>query len=391
MLQLCMAVSQCRHFSGYKPCAKSSSCDDGCLHKDIPRLNVLLIHLGALGAVVRSTSLLASIHRKYPGCRLIWVTEAPAHTLLRGHPLVDVVYSTSESDLLELASWDFEVALVIDKSRKAAGILRRVTFDQIFGFEVSPQSGAVLPATVAATELWEIGLSNHKKFFQNTKSESQLIHEALELGAWTRGDYNLPLSSSEQKISSERRQQWTADPGQPLIGINTGASPTIPYKKWTVAYQRELIVKLQARHGGNIVLLGGPEDTERNAQIAEGLNVAQSPTTAGLRDGLLSVDACDLVFTGDSLGMHMAIARKKFVIAWFGPTCAQEIDLFERGVKVLAKVPCGPCWKRVCDQAVMCYDQVDFKELFSALEKGIQFWEKSPSSSSKPPFLETSF
>ena len=386
-----MAVTQCRYFSGYKPCSKSSSCDDSCWHKDIPRLNVLLVHLGALGAVVRSTSLLSAIHKKYPGCRLIWVTDTPAHRLLSGHPLLDAVYSTAESDLLELANWDFEVALVVDKSRKAGGILRRVNVDQVFGFEISPQSGAVLPATAAAAELWEIGLSDQKKFFQNQKSENQLVHEALELGPWNRDEYNLPLTTLEQKNAQGRHQQWTADSSQPVIGLNTGASPTIPYKKWTVEYQRELIMKLQTRGYHNIVLLGGPEDTERNTQIAEGLNVIQSPTTAGLRDGLVSVEACDIVFTGDSLGMHMAIARKKFVIAWFGPTCAQEIDLFERGVQVLAKVPCGPCWKRVCDHAVMCYDQVDSKELFSALEKGIQFWEKSPSSSSKRPFLEISF
>jgi heptosyltransferase-2 len=383
-----MAVPACRHFSGYKPCSKNSVCDESCPALSVARVNVLLVHLGALGAVVRSTSLLASIHRRFPGCRLVWVTDTPAHTLLKGHPLVDVVYSTSEADLLELSCWDFEVGLVVDKSRRAGGVLRRVKVDTIFGFEVDARTGAVLPATAAATELWEIGLSDRKKFFENSKPETQLVHEALELGTWTREEYNLPLTSDELKTARRRRDEWTRSFRQPVIGINTGASPTIPYKKWTVEFQRELIQKLS--YFKNIVLLGGPEDTLRNSQIAEGLDVMQSPTTAGLRDGLVSVEACDIVLTGDSLGMHMAIARQKFVVAWFGPTCSHEIDLYDRGVKVLAQVDCGPCWKRVCDKPVMCYDRVEFAQLHSALEKGITFWEKSQSSSSKRLFLEIS-
>ena len=62
--------------------------------------------------------------------------------------------------------------------------------------------------------------------------------------------------------------------------------------------------------------------------------------------------------TGDSLGMHMAIALKKHVVAWFGPTSPQEIDLYERGVKILADVGCAPCWKSSCDVLHPCRDRV---------------------------------
>ena len=113
----------------------------------------------------------------------------------------------------------------------------------------------------------------------------------------------------------------------------------------------------------------------------------QSPTRKGLRDGLASVEACDLIFSGDSLGMHMGIALKKWVVAWFGPTCAQEIDLYGRGVKVMTKATCSPCWKRVCSQPVMCYDQVDFDQALNGLSKGIEWLTLS----SKQHFPETSF
>ncbi len=141
--------------------------------------------------------------------------------------------------------------------------------------------------------------------------------------------------------------------------------------------------------------MGGPEDRIRNQQIAYGLNVISSPTDHGLRDGLISVSACDIVVTGDSLGMHMAIALKKWTVAWFGPTCAHEIDLFGRGVHVLTAAECSPCWKRTCHNSPMCYDRVNLNEIVEGVQKGV-LWLTSSSiprlsviSSSPSPYSDT--
>lgn len=364
-----MAMINCRYFSGYKPCAKSESCDEACDRLDIPTISILIVHLGALGAVVRSTSLLKAIKRKFPGCMITWVTDAPAHRLLQGHPGIDRVLTTSEEDLLQLSTLEFECAYVIDKSLKAAGVIRRTTVDQVYGFKVNPRNGAVIPATAAAQELWNLGLDNHQKFFVNQKPETQLLIEAMELGYFRRDEYWLELTETEKKEAHRRRSTWTASDDDVVIGLNTGCSTVIPYKKLTVKFHREIIQSIQKKYPkASIVLLGGPEDTLRNQQISDGLAVINSATESGLRDGLVSVAACDVAITGDSLGMHMAISQKKQVIAWFGPTCAHEIDLYDRGHKILTKAPCSPCWKRTCEKPIMCYDQVSLEEIIDAIE-----------------------
>lgn len=380
-----MAVTTCRHFSGYKPCGKNSSCEESCLHKSIPSSYVLIVHLGAIGAVVRATSLLRGIKRKYPGSHVTWVTDAPSDQLLRNHPLIDRVLTTKTDDLVSLSALEFDVAYMIDKSLKAAGVLKQTHADVVFGFKAAARGGAIVPATPAANELWQLGLDNHKKFFVNTKAETQLMVEALELGEFQRDEYDLHLSFEEQLESLRRRQEWQQG-REVIIGLNTGCSSVIPYKKLSVEFQRRIIQIIQNELNVSIVLLGGPEDSERNQQIGQGLPVIQSSTTAGLRDGLVSVAACDVVLTGDSLGMHMAIAQKKHVVAWFGPTCAQEIDLYGRGEKILSKAPCAPCWKRVCDKQTMCYDQVSIVEVIEALKRG--FNQCLLTSSSKQPFSE---
>lgn len=361
--------TDCRFFNGYKPCGLNSQCNSSCTHFQKRGSQILLIHLGALGAVVRSTALLASIHRKYSNAQITWVTDAPAHKILQGHPDIHRVLTTQEADLLELSALKFDVALIVDKSVKATGVLRRTQADLILGF-VASQHGAILPANQAAHELWSLGLDNNKKFYVNQKTEIELVAEALELD-FQKDDYNLPLTQKEKDLQFQRWNEWSYQGRKTVVGINTGCATTLPAKKLSVENHRELIRRLESYHDIQIVLLGGPEDTERNLQIGQGNSCLQSPTQLGLRDGLVSVAACDVVISGDSLGLHMAISQKKRVIAWFGPTCAHEIELYGRGKKVLTQAPCSPCWKRSCQKPVMCYDLVETDDITYALRQQI--------------------
>jgi heptosyltransferase-2 len=382
-----MVQTKCRFFNGYKPCGKQEVCSTHCPERDLIQSSVLIIHLGALGAVVRATALLAVIQQKYRGAHITWVTDRPADQLLKNHPRIDRVLTTSHEDLLQLSALEFDFAFVIDKSLKASGVLKQTKAQKVFGFQADAQAGAIMPATSAAVELWQLGLSNHAKFNLNQKSEVQLMVEAFELPRASLPAYDLPLNSAEAKLEQKRRGQWQLRADQPIFGLNTGCSSVIAAKKMTVEFQRDIIQALLSRGFENLVLLGGPEDRERNYQIGEGLPVFQSPTDLGLRDGLVSVAATDLVLTGDSLGMHMAISQKKFVVAWFGPTCAQEIELYGKGVKVLSDATCGPCWKRTCDQTQMCYDQVRLESVLQALLQGHDQWQlQNESSFFKPLF-----
>ena len=380
----------CRYFNGYKPCGKSSTCDTNCPHKNIPTETILVIHLEALGAVLRATSILPAIKRNFPNAHITWVTQAPAQAFFFENPLVDRVLTTKTEDLLQLSALNFDKAFVVDKSLKANGILKQTSYKKLYGF-TNTKYGAIVPATPAGEELWQLGLDNHKKFFVNQKAETQLMIEALELGPFQRDEYQFFFSAAEKKKSQERRRRWSKDHQKLVIGLNTGCSTVIPYKKLSINEHRELIFDLIDLNLGEIVLLGGPEDKERNLEIARGIQgIHLSNCEGGLRDGLVSVDACDLVVSGDSLGMHMAIARQKWVVAWFGPTCAQEIDLYERGVHVITQASCHPCWKRQCDKEVMCYDLVDRRDILRGLQKGIDWHQKNRQKLSKNPGSYTS-
>jgi heptosyltransferase-2 len=70
--------------------------------------------------------------------------------------------------------------------------------------------------------------------------------------------------------------------------------------------------------------------------------------------------------------MHMAIALEKHVVVWFGPTCAQEIELYGRGVKLQADVTCSPCWRQSCDLEPKCFNQVEPARIEAAVRACIE-------------------
>ena len=114
-----------------------------------------------------------------------------------------------------------------------------------------------------------------------------------------------------------------------------------------------------------VLLLGGTSETELNNRLVETIGDSRliaTPTQEGIRRGLLYIAACDACLTGDTFGLHAAIALKVPTVAFFTISCDVEIDFYDRGYLVLADVPCRPCWKSWCPDPI-CIDRVDLDEL----------------------------
>jgi ADP-heptose:LPS heptosyltransferase len=359
----------CRHFSGYKPCRHKRLCD-GCPAYEARGTRILLINLDAMGDVVRTTALLPALKRRYPESHITWITLKNASPILQGNPYVDEVILYGPEAVLELEPRSFEVALNVDKSRRSGALVRRVRAAARYGFGVE-ENGAIVPLSPEAHYQYWTGLDDELKFYGNRKNEQEMLAETMGVG-YRRDPYVLELSAEERAYVAGRRQAWGLSPDRVVVGLNTGCSELYPYKRLPVEYQAELVDLLWQRHPEiGLMLLGGPEDVERNARIAATARapVVETPCTEGLRRGLQYMELADVVVTGDSLGMHLAIGLRKWVLAWFGLTCEQEIDLFDRGEKVLAKVACRPCWRRGCEEPVKCFERVDLGELASAADR----------------------
>ena len=351
----------CRFFNGYKPCSFKRSCE-GCPHHSPVATRVCVISLEALGAVLRSTVLLEPIRKKYPNAHITWITYPSAKSLLDHNSQIDRLLVVDGKNSQVFDHLEFDVLMAVDKSMEAGALAERVKAKKKFGFGLAPE-GYIRPLNPEAGYQYSLGLDDHLKFKVNEKPETQQITESMAM-PWTRSEYILDLTEDE-KSEIKTRRAGVLQPGtRGVIGYNTGCSLLFPYKKFTVERGIDVIREWRKRFPDyTVALLGGREDTERQALMkaafADDPRVVNTPTTEGLRSGMLWMATADTVLSGCSLGMHIAIALKKHVIAWFGVSCLQEVDLYDRGIRIQADVNCSPCWRKSCSNEPKCYDRVE--------------------------------
>ena len=364
----------CKHFNGYKPCFPGEDCSGGCRHPEPIGTRVLIVNLDAMGDVVMTTAQLAGIKRRWPVSQVFWITRKNALRLLDHNPLVDRAFVWDDVSRLILQQQEFDVVLNADKSLDACAFAASLSTKEIRGFTIS-RRGQIVPANPEAEYNFRMGLDDHLKFHVNTRTGQDILAESWML-PYERDPYILELGEEERQFCAQLRTEWNLD-GRVAVGFNTGCSELYPNKKMTVQQHVDLITRLAGDDRLVFLLLGGPEDTERNAEImarlgALGLGdrLISTPTQEGLRRGICYENLADIVVTGDSFGMHLAIALRKHVLAWFGLSCWEEIDLYDRGKKFIPEgLHCAPCWKKRCPYNLECIDMIDLDGIAAAVRE----------------------
>ncbi|MBS3081422.1 hypothetical protein J4416_00605 [Candidatus Pacearchaeota archaeon] len=121
-----------------------------------------------------------------------------------------------------------------------------------------------------------------------------------------------------------------------VIGINTGAGDRWPSKRLSIRKTINLINLLSERTNSKIILFGGPGERDISQFAA-------------------LIDVCDVLITTDTAALHFALGLDKKVIALIGPTSSAEIELYDRGDKIIPNHDCVCCYKPDC----VCMDFLD--------------------------------
>jgi heptosyltransferase-2 len=327
---------------------------------------ILIIKLGALGDVVRTTCLLPTLKRAYPTSQITWVTRVSGARLLASHPLIDRVMVMNAENILVLGGQKFDLVLSLDKEAEPAALGGAVKCADKRGMILS-EWGTVKPCNAECEVYFELGLDDEIKFNRNEKSYPELIHEAVGL-AYEREPYRLYCDDSAASRARLMFAPWRSEIRGPIVGLNTGSGTVFANKAPRPIWWVELARRLMAKRYG-VVLLGGPEESKINAwileQVGDGIFDAGCENTE--QEFLAVIDQCDAVVTGDTLALHLAVAREVPVVGLFGPTCSQEIDLFDLGRKIVSSHGCGPCYRRHCEKKPSCMDVISVGEVMSAV------------------------
>lgn len=358
-------IPDCKNFTGYKPCSPDHNCyENGCKNENPIGTKILIINLDAMGDVLMTTAQLPALKRKFPTSSIYWVTLPIATKLLQNNQYLEQVFPfTSESTLI-LQQMSFDYVINVDKSQRSCALLNSVQAKHKLGFGLN-ESGKIIPVNEGSLYNYKLGMDDHLKFRVNRKTGEEYLAETFELD-YERDRYTFNFTEDEKQFIASYKYENGIGDNDFIVGFNTGCSNLFPNKKMTVEQHIKLIEKFLQYDFLKIALFGGPEDTERNRLIAApfGNKIINTPTTDGLRKGACYESIADVVITGDSFGMHLAIALEKYVIAWFGLSCWHEIDLFDYGVKLFPEnLDCAPCWKKQCPYNLECIDMIDLDRI----------------------------
>lgn len=362
-------IPSCKRFSGYKPCFPDHNCwEDGCKDNIPVGTKILIINLDAMGDVLMTTAQLPAIKRKFPESTISWVTLKNAAPLLFNNPLVDYVYNFDAESILILNQMKFDYVMNVDKSQQSCALLDSIVGKYKLGFGLN-EDGKIIPVNNGAFYNYRLGMDDHLKFKVNQKTGQEYLAETFELD-YKRDQYIFELTTEEKLFIEKYKKKVGIKKNDKVIGFNTGCSELYPNKKMTIE-QHIFLIKQLIKKKYKVVLLGGLEDTQRNKEIYSRFKgkIINTPTIEGLRRGICYESIPDMIVTGDSLGMHIAIALKIYVVAWFGVSCWTEIDIYDFGVKLFQKdLFCSPCWKRQCPYDLECIKLIDLDRIISEVD-----------------------
>lgn len=167
------------------------------------------------------------------------------------------------------------------------------------------------------------------------------------------GRHRLPVDPAEGR-AARARLDLPAD--TPLVVLHPGATNGSA-KRWPAASWATVAASL-AGLGTTVVIVGGPEDQALGAVIARAAgSEAPPPARRAIHDrtGRTTIDdlagllvAADVVVTGDSGPLHLAVALDRPVVAIHGPTdpsiCGPVTGAGPRVAILVADLPCRPCY-----------------------------------------------
>ncbi len=334
-------------------------------------MKILIIKLGALGDVLRTTPILEAYQVKDPGCKITWLVD-PAHAdILENNPRIDRVVAYTGEGLRLLKKESFDVALNLDKEPEALEAIFQVSAQKKMGFG-RKQDGTLSPLDALSDYAYRLGIDDELKFKTNKKTYQEISFEQAGL-RFEGQEYVYTLGEDSILFAKKHLKSLGFDAlsaHHPVIGINTGSGNRFAGKRLPESALAKLAEMFQERLNAAIFLLGGQDEIERNLRIQK--KVARPLINTGshaIGRFAAIVRECDLVISGDTTAMHIAIATKVPVVVYFASTCPAEIELYGRGQKIVSAIECAPCYKKICPIDEQCMKDMGPEVLFKAAEK----------------------
>ncbi len=344
----------CKYYRGDIPCKPHKEHGYHCM--DCPAYSkitkrILIIKLGAIGDVIRTTPLLRRYRKQYPGCFITWLTLTPG---ILPAAEVDEILAFDLKSLTYLQQAVFDIALNLDKEKEAGALFLAVRAKKKFGYIL--KDNVIQPVNPLAVQKFATGM------FDDVSKENRLSY-CEEIFAVCGLKYE-----GEKYVFDDHSGKgfaWKLPKGKKIIGLNTGCGERWTTRLWSNEHWIELIKKIK-KAGHTPLLLGGEQEHTNN--------LALSKKSGALYLGHFTLDKfinlmdqCHLVVTQVTMAMHIGIALGKKIVLMNNIFNKHEFDLFGKGKIIEPDKPCDCFYKGSCIHGASCMKDLPPEKVFKAI------------------------
>src|SRR3989344_1138305 len=315
-------------------------------------MKILIIKIGAMGDVVRTTTIIPALKEKYRYTEIYWLTKKNAYSLIKDNKFVDEAVYYSKINLRYLEGMYFDIVINLDEDFEACALATKIKTGKIIGNYLD-KNLKVVPSESAKEwyDMSKLGKKPQNDILKkkNKKTYQQIISDMVGVD-YDKTFMNLKLNREQGKFLNDFKRRYNIREDDIVIGVNTGSGGVWPSKKLSIEKTAKLAEMLYKNYKYKILLFGGQDEIERNDNI---ISLSKVPIiNTGCGNDLFEFPAliaiCNVFVTSDSLGLHLAVALKRKVVVLVGPTSAAELDLYGQGIRLTPNSNCLCCYKPDC-------------------------------------------
>lgn len=311
-------------------------------HKNVPagnRKRVLIIKPGysetldpdtsgivSLGDILRTTVIL----HLFPSDQyhVTWLVDQKGVPLLHSNPFIHrlLVINPFTPHLL-LSEW-FDIVINFEKEPGICAVSDRIPARRRYGFRQDPQSYMAVSYDYSDEALSFTTDPDAKR--SKSKSWSGVLYEML----------GHQYAGQPYVLGYKPQGEILYD-----IGLNHLIGAKFPLKRWPESKWQEL-----------------------HSDLAGKYSVCWQQGTNDIESYIDWIASCRVLVSNDSLGLHIALALGKPVIALFGPTIASEVeDSNLITITPAVSWECMPCLESSCIQEMPCMNHIPVKMVSEAV------------------------
>jgi len=325
---------------------------------------VLLVNITRLGDMLQATPTIAGIKQENPDCHITVLVEKQVEDVCHILPHIDQVigidlgfacralaaegsgiidaYQYVSSLVDRLKAEEFDYCLNMSSSAYTAILLRLLGIQNTGGWSSDEEGYRVIESEW--TRLFATSVHH-----QNRQFNSLNLVDVFRCSADVE-QHPRKLLVQIEPAAKEHCQKLLSEAGftntGPLIAVQAGASQA--KRQWSPARFVEMVRLLDKKYNARIVLTGAPKELSIVNPIVEGCassNVLSIVGKTSIPQLAAMLSLCDVLVTGDTGPMHIAVAAGTPVVSMFlASAYGFETGPYSEGNLVLQPViGCGPC------------------------------------------------